>query len=63
MISELLVNLALLEQKGIDCRWGVNLKGDPGVFERVSLPYLLKRFGKPTLLPRDIREFVDGILG
>ena len=62
MISESIVNLAFLKERGIDCHWGINLMGSRETYDRINRPFLEKHFKKITLLPEEMETFVSDIL-
>lgn len=63
MISESLVNLAFLKQRGITPHWGINRFGTQEKFDTINRPFLAARFEKLFLLPEDIEAYVTELLG
>lgn len=63
MISESLVNLAFLKERGITPHWGINRFGSKENFDTINRPFLATRFEKLYLLPEDMEAYVSELLG
>ncbi len=53
-INDLMLNIRLFEQAGLEYRWVLNCRDDDQTFAAVSLPYLRDRFGTVPVLQRDL---------
>ncbi len=61
-INDTLLNLCLLETKGIEFEWCINIRENEEDFKKTTLPYYQDRFDKVFILQYNLKELVQKLI-